>query len=86
MDVQTKKLSKKEIRNRVYDKLAAAMEEFKGQVKEKRFASNLKKASRMFADDLVKGMKKTKKEKKVKPAKNKLKVKKEVMNATNGAV
>ena len=73
---------KKQARKVIHEKLAAALQDYKGSMKEKRFESNLKKASRLFAADLAKGMKKTK----VKVKKNKTKVKKEVLNATNGVV
>jgi hypothetical protein len=48
-----KKVSKKEIRKLVYDKLEGALSEYKSVVKEKRFASNLKKASKLLAADIA---------------------------------
>jgi len=54
------KVSKKEARKVVYEKLAAALAEYKNSLKEKRFVSNLKKASNLFAGDIVKAMKKSK--------------------------
>lgn len=50
----SKKISKKAARDLVYAKLAAALDEYKGLVKEKRFTANLKKASKLFADDIAK--------------------------------
>jgi hypothetical protein len=49
-----KKISKKEARKMVYDKLAGALAEYKDVVKEKRFTTNLKKASKLFAADIAK--------------------------------
>ena len=46
------KISKKQVQETVYNKLALALAEYKGSMKEKRFASNLKKASKLFADDI----------------------------------
>lgn len=48
-----KKISKKEARKMVYDKLAGALSEYKDVVKEKRFTTNLKKASKLFAADIA---------------------------------
>ena len=76
------KMSRKEARKKIYEKLETALQEFKTGIKEKRFASNLKKTSRLFANDLAKGMK----QKKEKGKKKKEKMKKEVLNATNGTV
>lgn len=57
-----KKLSKKEARQLVYEKLNSALSEFKTGIKGKKFESNLQKASKLFADDMVKAEKeKTKK-------------------------
>ena len=47
-----KKNSKKKIRERLYNKLAAALDEYKGLMKEKKFTAHLKKASRSIADDI----------------------------------
>lgn len=49
-----KKVSKKETRQLVYDRLVVALMEFKTGVKDKKFESNLQKASKLFADDIVK--------------------------------
>jgi D-aminopeptidase len=60
-DQSSKKVSKKEARQLVYDKLAAALAEFKSNSgKDKKFESNLKKASKLFADDVVKAANKAK--------------------------
>lgn len=65
-----KKASKKELRKQVYEKLASALAEYKPNLKEKRFASNLKKASKLFATDIAKSIDK-KKSKIDQPAKKK---------------
>jgi len=49
----SKKVSKKETRKLIYNKLAGALAEYKDVVKEKRFSTNLKKASKLFAADIV---------------------------------
>ena len=59
------KLSKKEARKLIYEKLAGALADFKPSFKEKKFESNLKRASKLFAADLAK----TAGRKKEKPAK-----------------
>lgn len=60
-----KKNSKKEIQQLIYDKLAGALAEYRTALKEKRFTGNLKKASKLFAGDIVKSLgKKTKQAKK----------------------
>jgi hypothetical protein len=51
-----KKLSKKEARRIVSEKIATALAEYRSSVKEKKFAINLKKASRLFAADIAKAM------------------------------
>ena len=82
MEVQKQKpvSKKKQARRLIYEKLAAALQEYKANFKEKRFESNLKRASRIFANDLAKTIRK----KKAKSKKNQSKVKKEVLSATNG--
>jgi hypothetical protein len=62
------KLSKKEARKIVYEKLSGALAEYKANVKEKKFDSNLKKASKLFAADIAKAVAKQKQKLK-KPAK-----------------
>ena len=53
MEPAVKKISKKDARKLIYNKLAMALAEYKDIVKEKRFASNLKKASKLFAADIA---------------------------------
>ena len=48
------KQKKKETRQIVFAKLSGVMEEYRNSFKEKRFKSKLKKASRLFADDIIK--------------------------------
>lgn len=61
------KTTKKETRQRIFDKMSAALEEYKANIKEKRFAASLKRAARDLANDVEKGLKKIKnKAKKVK--------------------
>lgn len=77
-DQSSKKISKKEARQLVYDKLAVALAEFKSNNgKDKRFESNLKKASKLFADDVAKAANKVNKAKGKTPkaGKNAVKVK-----------
>ena len=54
------KLSKKEARKIVYEKLSGALAEYRASVKEKKFDSNLKKASKLFAADIAKAVAKQK--------------------------
>ena len=49
-----KKISKKEARKLIYNKLALALAEFKEILKEKRFSAYLKRASKLFSADLAK--------------------------------
>lgn len=72
----TKKISKKEARQQVYDKLALALAEFKTGIKDKKFESNLQKASKLFADDIAKAANKAK-DKSKKPVKKSAKDKTE---------
>jgi hypothetical protein len=62
------KLSKKQARRIIYDKFATALAEYRAGVKEKKFNSNLKKASKLFAADIAKAVAKQK-QKIQKPAK-----------------
>ena len=84
MEIQNQKTEpkKKKIRRQVYEKIAAALEEYKSSFKEKRFEANVKKASRLFANDLAKTTRKNK----IKSKKNQAKAKKEMLTATNGVV
>jgi hypothetical protein len=52
--------TKKEIRKMMYDKLALALADYRTTMKEKKFESNLKRASKMFAADLAKSIGKKK--------------------------
>jgi hypothetical protein len=61
-------LSKKEARKIVYEKFSVALAEYKANVKEKKFDSNLRKASKLFAADIAKAVAKQKQKLK-KPAK-----------------
>ncbi len=62
------KLSKKEARKIVYEKFSNALAEYKSSLKEKKFDSNLRKASKLFAADIAKAVAKQKQQLK-KPAK-----------------
>ena len=70
----SKKLSKKQARKIVYEKFSVALAEYKAGLKEKKFASNLKKASKLFAADIAKAVarqgQKLKKPSKIKAVKN----------------
>ena len=78
--VQPKKLSKKEVRVMVYEKISGALAEFKPDMKEKRFTNNLKKASKLFAADIARTI--SKKQKLEKPSKKKKLAKQIEMPAT----
>jgi hypothetical protein len=69
-----KKLSKKEARKIVSEKIATALAEYRSSVKEKKFATNLKRASKLFAADIAKAVarqkQKIKKPTKIKAVKN----------------
>jgi hypothetical protein len=54
----TIKLIKKETRKEVFNKLSDALSDYKGKLDEKKFENNLKKASKLFAVDIVKALKK----------------------------
>jgi len=62
------KLSKKDARKIVYEKFSNALAEYRTNVKEKKFDSNLRKASKLFAADIAKAVAKQKQKLK-KPAK-----------------
>ena len=68
-----KKISKKDVRQLVYDKLALSLAELKTGIKEKKFESTLQKASKLFAEEIVKASKSSEKAKK--PARKKAKQK-----------
>ena len=50
--------SKKEIRQFVYNKLADALVEFKPLIKRKKFKNKISKATKLFADDIIKASRK----------------------------
>ena len=50
----TKKLTKKQAREMVFNKIAGALEEYKEKISEKKFRTSLKKASKLFAADIAK--------------------------------
>jgi hypothetical protein len=62
------KLSKKDARKIVYERFSNALAEYRANVKEKKFDSNLRKASKLFAADIAKAVAKQKQKLK-KPAK-----------------
>ena len=53
----SKKVLKKEARQKVYDKLVVALAEFKNGVKDKKFEKKLRRTSKLFAVDLMKSHK-----------------------------
>jgi hypothetical protein len=59
--VTEKILSKKETRKEVFEKLSGALAEYKNDLNGKKFESKLKKASKLFATDIVKAIKKDRK-------------------------
>lgn len=61
--VAIKKPTKKQTRKEVFEKLSGALAEYKGKLNEKKFENNLKKASKLFAMDIVKAIKKDRKKK-----------------------
>ena len=56
-----KKPTKKDTRKEVFEKLSGALAEYKGKLNEKKFENKLKKASKLFAVDIVKALKKDRK-------------------------
>jgi hypothetical protein len=57
--VATKKISKKEAKQIVYEKLSSALAEYRTELKGKKFDQKLKKASKLFAFDIAKISRKT---------------------------
>jgi hypothetical protein len=57
----TKKLTKKIARKEIFEKLSGALAEYKNKLDEKKFENKLKKASNLFAVDIVKAFKKDRK-------------------------
>jgi len=58
-----KKITRKEAQKAVFEKLSGALAEYKNKLDKKKFESNLKKASKIFAVDIVKALKKERKSK-----------------------
>ena len=61
-----KKLTKKQAKKEVFEKLSGALAEYKNKLDKKKFESNLKKASKLFAVDIAKAFKKDRQLKSVK--------------------
>ncbi|MEP6948180.1 MAG: hypothetical protein ABI863_02850 [Ginsengibacter sp.] len=59
--VIVKSPTKKETRKEVFQKLSGALAEYKSKLNEKKFENKLKKASKLFAVDIVKALKKDRK-------------------------
>lgn len=55
---EVRKITKKEVRKEVYEKLAGALAEYKGSLNEKKFENKLKKASKLFAVDITRAQRK----------------------------
>ena len=53
-----KKLTKKQVRQEVSTKLSGALEDYRIRLGEKKFATTIKKASKLFAVDLTKALRK----------------------------
>jgi len=53
----TKKLSKKETRKIIFNKLSTALAEYKSELKEKKFDRSLKRFSKLLASDIAKSSK-----------------------------
>ena len=58
MESTLKKISKKDARKLIFNKLSMALAEYKDLLKEKRFTSNLKKTSKLFAADIARASEK----------------------------
>lgn len=56
-----KKLTKKIARKEIFEKLSGALAEYKNKLDEKKFENKLRKASNLFALDIVKAFKKERK-------------------------
>jgi hypothetical protein len=59
--VTVKKPTKKETQKEVFEKLSGALAEYKSKLDGKKFENKLKKASKVFAVDIVKAIKKDRK-------------------------
>ena len=53
----SKKLLKKEARQKIYDRLVVALSDFKTGIKNKKFEKKLRRTSKLFAVDLFKSKK-----------------------------
>lgn len=58
MESPLKKISKKDARKHIFNKLSMALAEYKDLLKEKRFTSHLKKTSKLFAADIARASEK----------------------------
>lgn len=56
--IPVKKISKKQVRKEVFQKLSGALAEYKSKLDKKKFENKLKKASKLFAVDIAKASKK----------------------------
>jgi len=56
-DLPVKKVTKKELRKLVFEKLSGALDEYKTGINEKKFNNRLKKVSKVFAMDISKAVK-----------------------------
>jgi len=56
--IGTTKISKKETRKVVFKKLSSALGDYRGQLKDKKVARNLKKFSKVLADNIVRSARK----------------------------
>jgi hypothetical protein len=65
-NVKGQKISKKEAKTIVYNKLAEALSDYRQEIKPKKFEAKLKKASKLFSTDIAKAADKANPEKKVK--------------------
>ena len=52
------KLTKKQVRQEVFTKLSGALEGYKDKIGKRKFATKIKKASKLFAADLTKALRK----------------------------
>jgi hypothetical protein len=56
-----KKPTKKDAQKEVFEKLSGALAEYKSNVNKKKFETKLKRASKLFATEIVKSIKKDRK-------------------------
>jgi len=61
-----KKPTKKETQKEVFEKLSGALAEYRSKLDAKKFDNKLKKASKVFAADIVKAIKKDRKKRNAK--------------------